>query len=165
MKHMLLSKWLVPVCILSCLGSFIIGYHEGTSRITAQWNQAKNEEYAYITKLQQEYLNKESQYITEINNLKVSYDKVKQQYTNKLTELKSTYTVQLQQSQQRTEIYKRKALSTSGCSSLADYTSRLDRSLTEGRNLVRELREFIKLRDNQIKYIQHIYKAEHKVND
>ena len=33
---------------------------------------------------------------------------------------------------------------------LSAYTAKLDRSLTEGRELVRELRELIKLRDQQL---------------
>ena len=162
---MLSSKYTIIGSIMLCVVCTWYGYHQGAKHIQTLWDQDKLEQAQYINRLQQNYLNKESVYITELNNIKDTYAKAKDEYTKKLNAIKSSYSMQLQQSEQRASVYKREALSTDGCANLAEYAGRLDRSLTEGRNLVRELREFIKLRDNQIEYIQHIYKAEHKVND
>lgn len=155
------SKFTIIGSILLCVLCTWYGYHQGSKHIQTLWDQDKLEQAQYINRLQQNYLNKESVYITELNNIKDIYAKAKDEYTKKLNVIKSSYSMQLQQSEQRASIYKREALSTDGCTNLAEYAGRLDRSLTEGRDVVKQLRELIKLRDAQIQQIGNTYKAEH----
>lgn len=155
------SKFTIIGSILLCVLCTWYGYQQGSKHIQTLWDQDKLKQAQYINRLQQNYLNKESVYITELNNIKDIYAKAKDEYTKKLDAIKSSYSMQLQQSEQRASIYKREALSTDGCTNLAEYAGRLDRSLTEGRDVVKQLRELIKLRDAQIQQIGNTYKAEH----
>ncbi|ANJ65309.1 putative Rz/Rzl spanin protein [Erwinia phage vB_EamP_Rexella] len=60
----------------------------------------------------------------------------------------------LQQSEARAAIYKRQASSGSAqCSALASHAAELDRSLEQGRSLVRELRETLRFRDEQLRAV------------
>ena len=138
---MLSSKYTIIGSIMLCVVCTWYGYHQGSQHIQTLWDQDKLEQAQYINRLQQNYLNKESVYITELNNIKDTYAKAKDEYTKKLNAIKSSYSMQLQQSEQRASIYKREALSTDGCTNLAEYAGRLDRSLTEGRDVVKQLRE------------------------
>lgn len=158
---MLSSKYVILGSIAVSVLCVWYGYHEGSKHIQALWNQDKLEQAQYINRLQQDYLNKETVYITELNTIKDTYAKAKDEYTKKLNDIKSSYSMQLQQSEQRASVYKREALSTDGCTNLAEYAGRLDRSLTEGRDVVKQLRELVKLRDAQIQQIGNTYKAEH----
>lgn len=158
---MLSSKYIIIGSIMLCIVCTWFGYYQGSKHVQTLWNQDKLEQAQYINRLQQNYLNKESVYITELNNIKDTYAKAKDEYAKKLNAIKSSYSMQLQQSEQRASIYKREALSTDGCVNLAEYAGRLDRSLTEGRDVVKQLRELVKLRDAQIQQIGNTYKAEH----
>lgn len=155
------SKYTIIGSVALCILCTCYGYYQGSKHIQTLWDQDKLEQAQYINRLQQNYLNKESVYITELNNIKDTYAKAKDEYTKKLNAIKSSYSMQLQQSEQRASIYKREALSTDGCSNLAEYAGKLDRSLTEGRDVVKQLRELVKLRDAQIQQIGNTYKAEH----
>lgn len=155
------SKYTIIGSVVLCILCTWYGYHQGSKHIQALWDQDKLEQAQYVNRLQQNYLNKESVYITELNTIKDTYAKAKDEYTKKLNAIKSSYSMQLQQSEQRASVYKREALSTDGCANLAEYAGRLDRSLTEGRDVVKQLRELVKLRDAQIQQIGNAYKAEH----
>lgn len=66
----------------------------------------------------------------------------------------SSYADKLQQSQDRSAIYQRKATASEAeRRSLADHTARLDKALTEGIRLVEELSGTIRLRDEQLRFI------------
>lgn len=80
-------------------------------------------------------------------------------YENSINQLKSSYADELLKSQQRAELYQRLAQSDQAKQrDLAIHTARLDRSLTEGRELVKQLTETIRTRDKQLRalgvYIQ-----------
>lgn len=158
---MLSSKYTIIGSIMLFIICTWFGYYQGSKHVQTLWNQDKLEQAQYINRLQQNYLNKESVYITELNIIKDTYAKAKDEYTKKLNAIKSSYSMQLQQSEQRASVYKREALNTDGCTNLAEYAGRLDRSLTEGRDVVKQLRELVKLRDAQIQQIGNTYKAEH----
>lgn len=152
----------IGVCIC-CLGSYCYGYHLGKAKVTAEYNQEKVQYLNQISSLQLQYRAKETQYNEDLNKVKAEYAQAREDYIHTISELESSYSSRLQQSEQRAMLYQRKATDNKGCSTLADLSGRLDRSLTEGISLVRELRDTIKLRDSQIKVLRKNYNSLIKV--
>lgn len=150
------------VCIC-CLGSYCYGYHTGKAKVTAEYTQEKVQYLNQISSLQLQYRAKETQYNEDLNKVKAEYAQAREDYIHTISELESSYSSRLQQSEQRAMLYQRKATDSKGCSTLADLSGRLDRSLTEGISLVRELRDTIKLRDSQIKVLRENYNSLIKV--
>ena len=152
----------IGVCIC-CLGSYFYGYHVGKAKVTAEYTQEKAQYLNQISSLQLQYRAKEVQYNEDLNKVKAEYAQAREDYIHTISELESSYSSRLQQSEQRAMLYQRKATDGKGCSTLADLSGRLDRSLTEGISLVRELRDTIKLRDSQIKVLRENYSSLIKV--
>lgn len=152
----------IGICIC-CLGSYCYGYHEGKAKVTAKYTQEKVQYLNQISSLQLQYRAKETQYNEDLNKVKAEYAQAREDYIHTISQLKSSYSSRLQQSEQRAMLYQRKAADSKGCSALADLSGRLDRSLTEGISLVRELRDTIKLRDSQIKVLRENYDSLIKV--
>lgn len=150
------------ICIC-CLGSYCYGYHMGKAKVTAEYTQEKVQYLNQISSLQLQYRAKETQYNEDLNKVKAEYAQAREDYIHTISELESSYSSRLQQSEQRAMLYQRKATDNKGCSALADLSGRLDRSLTEGVSLVRELRDTIKLRDSQIKVLRENYNSLIKV--
>ena len=152
----------IGVCIC-CLGSCCYGYHVGKAKVTAEYTQEKVQYLNQISSLQLQYRAKETQYNEDLNKVKAEYAQAREDYIHTISQLESSYSSRLQQSEQRAMLYQRKATDNKGCSALADLSGRLDRSLTEGVPLVRELRDTIKLRDSQIKVLRENYTSLIKV--
>ena len=152
----------IGVCIC-CLGSCCYGYYSGKAKAIAEYNQEKVQYLNQISSLQLQYRAKETQYNEDLNKVKAEYAQAREDYLHTISELESSYSSRLQQSEQRAMLYQRKATDNKGCSTLADLSGRLDRSLTEGISLVRELRDTIKLRDSQIKVLRENYNSLLKV--
>ena len=152
----------IGVCIC-CLGSCCYGYYSGKAKATTEYNQEKVQYLNQISSLQLQYRAKETQYNEDLNKVKAEYAQAREDYIHTISKLESSYSSRLQQSEQRAMLYQRKATDSKGCSTLADLSGRLDRSLTEGISLVRELRDTIKLRDSQIKVLRENYSSLIKV--
>lgn len=146
-----------------CLGSYYYGYHEGKAKVEAEYTKEKAYYLNQISSLQFKYRTKEQQYNEHLNKVKAEYSKAREEYMHSISQLESSYSSRLQQSEQRAMLYQRKASDNRGCSALADISGRLDKSLTEGISLVRELRDTIKLRDSQIKVLRENYNSLIKV--
>lgn len=146
-----------------CIGSYIAGYNEGKSKLEARYAVEKSYYLNQISSLQFKYRTKEQQYNEHLNKVKAEYNQAREEYLHSISQLESSYSSRLQQSEQRAMLYQRKASDNGGCSALADISGRLDRSLTEGVSLVRELRDTIKLRDSQIKVLRENYNSLIKV--
>lgn len=98
-------------------------------------------------KMELEYTSKIKDLENEINNSEVNY-------SNSINELNKHISDGMLESERRAEYYRRQAESCSSKSkALADYTAKLDRQLTEGVYLVRELTELIKYRDKQLEQV------------
>lgn len=71
--------------------------------------------------------------------------KLRGNYEDTINNLTSEYDSRLLESEKRSNLYRERFAPTSTeCEILAEHTSRLDRTLTEGRELVKRLREHIK---------------------
>lgn len=148
--------------------SGIFFYHSGYTHASLNYEKeikAKEVQYNnYIDSVKKEFLEKEKRYKDENVRILLAFNSAKKQYDSDINNIKLAYSSQLQQSNDRAEIYKRKAESGSNsCRELAIYTGRLDKSLTESRELVKELRGVIEYNSRQIKnltaYINNIHRT------
>ena len=139
---------LVLVCISA---TFCVGYSAGSSEVKQQWAAEQKANTVKVNELKVNYEEQLNEYRQKTDSLSKEIYDTRTQYDNRIATIKSDYTNRLLNSEQRASVYKR--MSEAGrCTSsdLSTYTAKLDRSLTEGRELVRELRELIKLRDQQL---------------
>lgn len=137
-----------------CFGIFIYftGYSSGSIAVTNEWNEEKLATAKYIENLRQEYNSKLEVYITKTNSLITEIQEKDNEYQNIIDTLNASHANELQQSQQRIELYKRmSAKDNCESGSLSAHSAKLDQSLTEGRRVVSELKELIRLRDSQLR--------------
>ena len=155
-----LSWILIGVTALGAVALF--SYSLGQKDVQAEWRKETIRIQSEMLKVEEVHKKALQEYIVKNSNLQKEIIDVKKDYESKLRNINNEYSVRLSESEQRAKIYKR--MSEQGkcqSSNLSDYTTRLDRSLTEGRDVVKQLRELVKLRDAQIQQIGNTYKAEH----
>lgn len=141
----------VALVLVCTSATFYVGYSAGSSEVRQQWVAEQKANTAKVNELKVNYEEQLNEYRQKTDSLSKEIYDTRTQYDNHIATIKSDYTNRLLSSEQRASVYKR--MSEAGkCTSddLSAYTAKLDRSLTEGRELVRELRELIKLRDQQL---------------
>lgn len=148
------------VSIVIVSSSFGIGFKLGSDSKEFQLELQYLQEQ---TKLITQYRTKEKQYQDEVSKLSTQILSDKENYNTKLAELTDSYDSRLSESNRRAEYYRQK--SKDSCSDLSAHTARLDKALTEGILLVRELTEHIKLRDNQLKRVGDYLNLENKLHE
>ena len=155
--NFLKNKSLVYLIILSLIIgiSFGTGYKRGYSSCRDDWNKYIQRNEEYNVKLTKSYLEEKQKLIESNSTLSQEIINNEQTYKNNLYTLSSEYNDRLHESEQRANYYKSLSaqVNPKGCSTtnLANHTAKLDRQLTEGINLVRQLTELIKLRDEQLR--------------
>lgn len=141
----------VALVLVCTSATFYTGYSAGSAKVKQQWVAEQKANTVKANELKVNYEEQLSEYRQKTDSLSKEIYDTRTQYDNRIATIKSDYTNRLLNSEQRASVYKR--MSEAGrCTSddLSAYTAKLDRSLTEGRELVRELRELIKLRDQQL---------------
>ena len=141
----------VALVLVCTSATFYVGYSAGSSEVKQQWVAEQKANTVKVNELKVNYEEQLNEYRQKTDSLSKEIYDTRTQYDNRIATIKSDYTNRLLNSEQRASVYKR--MSEAGkCTSddLSAYTAKLDRSLTEGRELVRELRELIKLRDQQL---------------
>ena len=141
----------VALVLVCTSATFCVGYSAGSSEVKQQWVAEQKANTVKANELKVNYEEQLNEYRQKTDSLSKEIYDTRTQYDNRIATIKSDYTNRLLNSEQRASVYKR--MSEAGrCTSddLSAYTAKLDRSLTEGRELVRELRELIKLRDQQL---------------
>lgn len=104
-----------------------------------------------INSLQAEYKIKENKYLKDISEFERTVHELQSNYKTNINNIEHERNSCMLNSQQRSRVYKRDAeQGEAKCRALAEHTAKLDQSLSEGRLLVKELRDTIKLRDEQI---------------
>lgn len=158
---MLCSKYIYSLLgiLIFIAGIAVWSYNQGKQSVQAKWDKETIEHLEQLNTLKQEYIEKENVYLAEINKIKEDYINVQKDYNNQLSSIKSDYSARLYESEQRYLSYKQKSTNSKGCSDIANLSGKLDRTLTEGILLVRELTETLKLRDSQLKQLGEAYKA------
>lgn len=159
-----LSWILIGVTVLGAVASF--SYSLGQKDIQEEWQKETIKYQNEILKVEEIHKQALQEYIDKNNNLQREIVDVKKDYEAKLRNINDEYSVRLSESEQRAKVYKR--MSEQGkCQStdLPDYTTKLDRSLTEGRQVVKLLRETLELRDNQLRQIGEQLKQMEKLHE
>lgn len=146
--------YILVVALVIFLGSWLYtsGDKNGANRIQVAWNADSIARMVAIDDLQLQYDALESDHRKETARTAHELAQANQDHAVALATAKSDYSVRLRSSEDRAGLYKRQAESGPlECGNLASHAARLDRSLEEGRSLVRELRSTLGFRDQQIK--------------
>lgn len=122
----------------------LLGYFVGVLHTTKQYTQMELEYQEEINKIKERLREERSQHQLKQQEHLAGMMELKKTHEKTISVIQSEYADRLLQSEQRGSLYRRKA-STAGAEAreLAEHAARLDRALTEGRELVRELREHI----------------------
>lgn len=147
MSEHIYTIWLY---ISTMILAVVSGYKIGETSVLEELNKSN----AIIESLQKENHKKELKYTVQVNDLKNEIETIKTSYNNSINVVNKQSADRLLESERRSEYYRQQAKSCSTQSrDFAEYTTRLDRQLTEGISLVRELTELIKYRDSQLKLV------------
>jgi len=163
---------IVPL-VLSYVLTYQLGKKVSYEKVHNEWNNEKQATRAKIAELEQEYQAYEFEYKKTIEDLVTQLQNSQDSFDSELVRIRNVYSDRLLNSEERASIYQRQA--ESGASerrSLADHAARLDKSLEEGRYLVRELGATLRQREREISVLseqiqadrQLLYKAE-MIND
>lgn len=147
---------IVFCCVLIGAGTYLYqrGYSSGSKYVQNQWDRDKDKIKIQMLELQAQYNLEKEQFVNEKEDELRELKKKMAEQEEILASANAAYADKLQQSEDRSAIYQRKAASTEAeRRSLAAHTARLDKALTEGIRLVEELAGTLKLRDEQLKYI------------
>ena len=157
-------KWLVKVGvpILIVLGVILLLYGIGVSiystgkqagidEVSKEWTQEKlayQDEILRIKTLnaglEQDFENREAEVNKELRNVKASYERT-------LASNASEHAARLRNHQERADLYERKAQGSEvERRGLASHAAELDRSLEEGRRVVKDLRTTVEQRDTEL---------------
>lgn len=148
----MLNKLTSLFAIVGLFGIILMQYSLITGSYNAGYDACQSKYREELLKQQVENQQKEQAFNETINNLTVNLTETRIRYENTVNRLKSTYANELLKSEQRAELYKRYSEADKAKQrALAEHTARLDRSLTEGRELVKQLTEAIRTRDAQLR--------------
>lgn len=152
----MLSKLLPHLLVVGFfIGSIILayntGYTAGQNATQILWDSEKKAQKDAIQKTELAYKDAEKSYLITIGKLNDEITLSKETHRDELNSIKHDFAVRLQQSDKRASIYQRQAQGgASECRSLANHAARLDSTLEEGRAVVRELSEVVRLRDREL---------------
>lgn len=148
----MLNKLTSLFSIVGLFGIILMQYSLITGSYNAGYDACQSKYREELLKQQVENQQKEQAFNETINNLTVNLTETRIRYENTVNKLKSTHANELLKSEQRAELYKRYSEADKAKQrALAEHTARLDRSLTEGRELVKQLTEAIRIRDAQLR--------------
>lgn len=142
--------YIIGISIVLLAFSYNWGFHRGESSIAAEINKSNQ----IIQEIQNNNHKKELEYINKVKELENDIKIAEINYSNSISDYSKLNADRLLQSENRAQYYRKQAESCSSQSrDFAEYTARLDKQLTEGIYLVRELTELIRYRDQQLKQV------------
>ena len=168
--RLFLKVWpyLLAGVLLFLLYSWIYHYgsKHGASEVQAEWNQQKEADAKVIEDLKTKYASMEATHREENTRITHELAEAKQSHAVALAKQRAEYDRRLQLSANLAAIYQRQAEGGEvECRGLASHAARLDQALEEGRHLVRELGETIRLRDQQLISLGQQIKADRNLFD
>ncbi len=132
--------------------TYKLGSHSGADSVQERWDQQTKERNDKITQLEKEYAGLQALHAQRVQELTDELETSSANYAATLAQYQYDFAVRLQQSQTRAGIYQRQAQGSSAeRDRLAEHAARLDESLEEGRQLVREFGETVRQRDRTIR--------------
>lgn len=131
-------------------------YSYGKESVQAKWDQEKREKSKQIQELQIRISEMEQEHQRESRRISDELATERKRHEERLALSDAEHNRRLLLAEERASIYQRQAQSgATECRDLADHASRLDTTLEEGRSLVRELRETLGFREQQIRSLSH----------
>lgn len=143
--------------LVACLliGSYGVTYKYGdvigSRRVSAQWAADTEKRNKAMNQLQGKYNVLQSQHQAKVEELTRDLQTSAAEHQATLDGYRTDYDQRLQLATSRANVYQRKARgSEAERNALAEHAAQLDRSLEEGRKLVREFGETVRQRDRTI---------------
>ncbi|MNO13163.1 hypothetical protein D3C76_27910 [compost metagenome] len=154
---MVMVERFIIAFLLACLfiGSYGVTYKYGdvigSRRVSAEWASDTEKRNKAINELQGKYNVLQDQHKAKVEELTRDLQKSADEHQVTLDGYRTDYDQRLQLATSRADVYQRKARgSASERDALAEHAAQLDRSLEEGRKLVREFGETVRQRDRTI---------------
>lgn len=149
------SYWIIGLVVVICLGgAYSLGYSSGSNDKQLEWDEDIQSYQQKVRELTEQLKNQEKEYRAENTRILLELNNAKKDYEKSVAVLNANYSDRLREYEARAKIYESQAQSgKSQCRNLASYTTKLDKCLTEGRELVKELSRIIELRDNQLRLL------------
>ena len=134
---------LVAASLLAAV--YALGKTNGVSEENAKWAESEKRRTKIIQLIAIDVAKKEAAHLLESEKNSEALTQAKQNYEASLAELRAALTDRLLVSEERAGLYKRKSQGTAAeRDRLAEHAAELDRSLEEGRSLVRELGQTVR---------------------
>lgn len=159
-------KWsaLVGGVALAIGAIFFLGSSYKDSQWQSKWDKAELAKARAIDALKTEIGTKEDQHRDENSKLRAEIQERERLHAVAVAAVRAEYVQRVRLSESRALVYQRQAEGgTAQCRSLADHAARLDRSLEEGRSVVRELRIVVGQRDDAIRSLSTQILADRKL--
>src|SRR5690554_54216 len=120
---------------------FLCGMKIGADRESIKYSKEKMRIYEQTAELIQQYRERVEEHAKKQLDLIQELNDAKQRHQTIVSNLRSEFSDRMLESENRGKIYRNRAEAAGAeCRALAEHTARLDRSLTEGRELVKEFR-------------------------
>ena len=159
-------KWvLILLALLGILAvPYVVGKNEGKFEVKAEWQKDKDATAEATQKLKDKVADLEQKNQTATTKVADELAQNQQKHAAALADLAADYTQRLLLSEGRAGVYRRQAQgSTAERDYLASHAAELDRSLEEGRSLVRELRQTVEQRDSTIRSLSKQIQADRQL--
>lgn len=135
------SKIILAVCPIILFG---LGYLSGSAVTENKYLKKLKEQADYIEKKRIEYRQETEQHQKNQVLLRDEIYELQKKYDSDVVTLKSDFVNRMLESEKRGDIYRARFEAESAeCRDLSQQAARLDRSLTEGRELVKELKRSV----------------------
>ena len=144
------TKFLITLVLLVSLLCWY-SYKCGVSYTKSKWDAEKIEVQDYVQKLETEYLLLLVEHQRSVEELEEEARRNKEEFEAALVRANDAYTDRLRSTEQRASVYQRQAQADSiERRNLANHAAELDRTLEEGRHLVRQLGTTLRQRELEI---------------
>lgn len=131
----------IIVVVVGMIIIFLGGMKIGADRESAKYTKEKMRIYEQTAELVQRYRERVEEHAKKQLDLIQELNDAKQRHQTIVSNLRSEFSDRMLESENRGKIYRNRAEAAGAeCRALAEHTARLDRSLTEGRELVKEFR-------------------------
>lgn len=161
-----LTKFGIKLLLLfaGSVSLYLLGSHSGAKEVQLEWDleKAGRDAVTSVLKERNKHLETESVRLSEENTERLKANE--KAYQDALATARTEYDKRLRLSEGRAGIYRQQAEgSASERERLASHAAELDRTLEQGRSLVRELRETLGLRDSQIEALSNQIRTDRKL--
>lgn len=157
-------KYLI-IGAIALIGIYLINLYVYNKGYKAGIAEEKQANLSAIALVKEELNQKEAEFNKKNIEISTRLQEVKDYYENYISNLSGSLTDELRQSQERAKLYQRYSQADRVKQEyLAHYAAELDRCIVEGREVVKELRATIELRDRQIVELSNYIKATRELN-